>query len=70
MLGHKLDRPTSEEVRRRIRVREKMSDRVDRKVWKCFGHVERMSGKRLIKREYESQLEGTSDRGSRPLRGG
>ena len=33
-----------EEVRRRVDVREMMSDGVDHKISKWFGHVERLSG--------------------------
>ena len=36
----------NEEVMRRIRDREKMSRSVSRKVFKCFGPVERMGGER------------------------
>ena len=39
-----MDRGGNDEVRCRVGVRDKMSDTVDRKVLKWFGHVERMSG--------------------------
>ena len=37
-----MDRWRSHEVRRRVGVRYEMSDRVDWKLLKCFGHVERL----------------------------
>ena len=42
-----MDRWRNREVRRKVGVRERISGRVDRKVLKWFGHVERMSGERL-----------------------
>ena len=39
-------------------VKEKMSKRVDRKVLKCFGHVERMGNERLTKNVYKSEVLG------------
>ena len=46
----RMDSWRTEVVRRKVGVSEKMSDRVDRKVLKCFRHVERMSGKLLTRR--------------------
>ena len=40
-----------------------MSDRVDCKVLKWFGHLKRMSVERLTERIYESDVEGRKDRG-------
>ena len=57
------DRLRNEEVRERVGVPEKMSNRVDRKVLKWFGHVERMGGERLTKRVYMSEVEGVRGRG-------
>ena len=39
----------NEEVRRKVSVKEDMSERVDRKMLKWFGHVERMSEERFIR---------------------
>ena len=45
-------------VRERMGVKEKMSKRVDRKVLKWFGHVERMGDERLTKKVYKSEVGG------------
>ena len=58
----------NEVVRRRVGVSEKLSKRVDRKVLKWFGHVERMGGERLTKRVYTSEVRGTRGRGRPRLR--
>ena len=39
-------------------MKELLSDRVNRKALKGFIYVERMSGKRLTKRLYDSEVEG------------
>ena len=51
-----------------VGVDEKLSERVDRKVLKWYGHVERMSGERLTKRVYRSEVEGERGRGQPPFR--
>ena len=51
----------SEEVRRRVGVREEMSDRKGWKVLKRFEHVGRISEERLSARVYKSELEGRAD---------
>ena len=45
-------------VRERVGVKEEMSKRVDRKVLKWFGHVERMGDERLTKKVYKSEVDG------------
>ena len=45
-------------VRERVGVKEEMSKRVDRKVLKWFGHVERMGDERLTKKVYKSEVGG------------
>ena len=40
----RMDRGRNEELKRKVGVKEKLSDRVDRKVLKCFGYVERLGG--------------------------
>ena len=42
---------------------ENVSNRVDRKVLKWFGHVERMGNERMTKRVYSSEVEGDRGRG-------
>ena len=54
-----------EEVRHRVGVREKLSDRVNRKFFKRFRHVERMHGERLARRVHQSEVEGRRDVRSR-----
>ena len=61
-------RVRNEVVRRRVGVSEKLSKRVDRKVLKWFGHVERMGSDRLTKRVYMSEVDGTRGRGRPRLR--
>ena len=60
------DRVRNEVVRERVGVPEKLSGRVDRKVLKWFGHVERMGSERMTKRVYVSEVGGDRGRG-RPL---
>lgn len=62
------DRVRNEVVRRRVGVPETLSKRVDRKVLKWFGHVERMGSERLTKRVYTSEVRGTRGRGRPRLR--
>ena len=50
-------------VRERVGVTEEMSKRVDRKVLKWFGHVERMGDERLTKKVYKSEVGGVRGRG-------
>merc|ERR1712074_246460 len=50
-------------------VPEKLSGRVDRKVLKWFGHVERMGSDRMTKRVYVSEVEGERGTGRPPFRG-
>ena len=49
---NKMDIVTDEVVRRRVGVSEKMTERMDRKVFKWFGHVERMKEEFLTKRVF------------------
>ena len=44
-------------------MRDKMVDRVDWRILKWLGHVERERGKRLTKRLYKSEVEGRRNRG-------
>ena len=62
------DRWRNEFVRGRVGVQEPLSKRVDRKVLKWFGHVERMGSERLTKRVYMSEVGGVRGRGRPPFR--
>jgi len=64
----RMDRVRNEVVRERVGVPEKLSGRVDRKVLKWFGHVERMGSDRMTKRVYVSEVEGERGRGRPPFR--
>ena len=46
------------EVRERVGVKEEMSKRVDQKVLKWFGYVQRMGDERLTKKVYNSEVVG------------
>merc|ERR1712074_215730 len=65
----RMDRVRNEVVRERVGVPEKLSGRVDRKVLKWFGHVERMGSDRMTKRVYVSEVDGERGRGRPPFRG-
>ena len=64
----RMDRVRNEVVRERVGVPEKLSGRVDWKVLKWFGHVERMGSERMTKRVYMSEVEGQRGRGRPPFR--
>ena len=64
----RMDRVRNEVVRERVGVPEKLSKRVDRKVLKWFGHVERMGSERMTKRVYVSEVGGDRGRGRPPFR--
>ena len=49
-------------------VDKKLSERVNPKVLKWYGHVKRMSGDSLTKRVYASEVEGERDEGRPPIR--
>ena len=51
-----------------VGIPESLSKRVDRKMLKWFGHVERMGGERLTKRVYMSEVRGERGRGRPPFR--
>ena len=53
----------NEVVRERVGVLEKLTGKVDRKVLKWFGHVERMGSERMTKRVYMSEVEEQRGRG-------
>ena len=57
MLTTRLDIWTKEEVKHRVRVREKMCVGVDCKVLKRFGHVEQSCGEQLTETVWEKKTE-------------
>ena len=62
------DRVRNEEVRKKVQVNEKLSERIDKRVLTWFGHVERMNDGRMTKRVYKSEVSGTRLRGRPRLR--
>ena len=50
-------------MRHTVGAGEKLSERVDSKILKWFGHMERMNAERLTKRVHDSELEGRRERG-------
>ena len=64
----RMNRWSNVRVRRRVGVHEELSGRVDRKVLKWYGHVERMDSERLTKRVYISEVEGERRRGRPPYK--
>ena len=60
------DRRRNEKVRRRTGVLRPLDQKVDEKVLRWFGHVERMNEKRLLSECYfQEQREGTGEVGPR-----
>ncbi|MCP4337615.1 MAG: reverse transcriptase family protein, partial [Desulfobulbaceae bacterium] len=57
------DRLTNEEVRERCNVDVDVLESVKRNTLRWFGHVERMGSERLVKKVYESEVEGRRGRG-------
>ena len=57
------DRVRNEVIRKKVRVNEKLSERIDKRVLTWFGHVERMNDCRLTKRVYKSIVSGARPRG-------
>ena len=51
-----------EEVRRRVGVKENMSDRTDQKVMQWFEHLKHVSGKGSTKTVHMSEVEGRRER--------
>ena len=55
----------NEVVRERVDVPEKLSTRIDRKVLKWFGDVERIGSEIMTKRVFMLEVEGVRGRGRR-----
>jgi len=64
----RMDRVRNEEVRRRAGVDRSLSERVDQKVLRWFGHMERMEGERLVKRVWIANASGVRPRGRPKIR--
>ena len=62
-----IDRIRNEEIRRSVRVQNKLSGRVENCVLRWFGHDERMDDEGMAKRVYDSGVQGIRGRG-RPAR--
>ena len=62
------DRVRNEEIRRRCGGGVRIEERVDRSVLRWYGHVERMGTERVVKRVYESSVDGKRARGRPRLR--
>ena len=62
------DRIRNEEIRRRVGELSDLSGRVEKCMLRWFGHVERVDGESMVKRVYDSGVEGRWGRGI-PYRG-
>ena len=58
-----MDRIRNEEVRRRAGIGRELASRVDQRVLRWFGHVERMDGSRLARRVMMTEVNGGRVRG-------
>ena len=61
------DRVRNEEIRRRCGLQRNLSERGDAALLRWFGHIERMEGERLVKKNYRAEVEGNREKG-RPRR--
>ena len=59
----RLERVRNEVVRTRTGMRRELAARVDMKVLRWFGHVERMDNERLLKKVMNAKVNGRSARG-------
>ena len=64
----RMDRVRNEEVRRRTGVERELGDRVDERVLRWYGHMERMSEERLVKEVWKAEVEGKNMRGCPRMR--
>ena len=58
-----MDRVTNEEVRRRAGIERELARRVDKRVLRWFGHVERMDEYRMARRVLMAEVSGGRVRG-------
>ena len=54
----RLDRVWCEEVRRRAGIERELANRADQRVWRWFGHVERMDEYRMARRVLMAEVSG------------
>ena len=59
----RIERVRNEEIRRRCGKNVSTSEKVEQNVLRWFGHIERMSDERLVKRMYNSDILGARRRG-------
>ena len=59
----RIDRVRNEEVRRMCGKERSVGMKIDQSVLRWFGHVERMNEERMVRRVYESSVNGTRRRG-------
>ena len=59
----RMDRVGNEEVRRRVEIESELTSRVDQRVLRWFGHVERMDEYRLARRVLMAEVSGGRVRG-------
>ena len=64
----RMDRLRNETVRQRVGITTELSERVDARVLRWFGHMERMPEERLVKKIVNADVEGRRARG-RPRMG-
>ena len=57
------DRMKNEDIRMGCGLKYKLSERVDQSVMRWYGHMERMSEERLVKRIYRAGVDGMRGRG-------
>ena len=54
----RMDQVRNEEVRRRAGIERQLASRADRRVWRRFGHVERMDEYRMARRVLMAEASG------------
>ena len=59
----RMDRLRNEYIRNRCDLKNGIGVKVERNVLRWFGHIERMDDERLVKKVYESSVEGGRRRG-------
>ena len=64
-----MDRVRNEEVRRRAGIERELASRVDPRVLRWFGHVERMDEYRMARRVFLAEVSGDGYEGDRGLAG-
>ena len=52
----RMDRVRNEEVRRRAGIERELASKADQRVWRCFGHVERMYECHMARRKLMAEV--------------